>query len=173
MTRSLNKVILIGNLTRDPELRYTPQGTARAVFGLATNRAWTTENGEKKEEVEFHNIVIWNKLAELVSKYLSKGRRVYVEGRLQTRKWTDQENEEKKIVEIVVNDILFLDPKGVEGSGSTDVYNSSQEVQIESSGSEVDTFDPDEVDAKPSDSKPTPKKSKKTKEDPDEDDIPF
>lgn len=172
MTRSLNKVILIGNLTRDPEVRYTPGGVARAVFGLATNRNWTTESGEKKEEVEFHNIVVWNKLAELCSQYLSKGRKVYVEGRLQTRKWTTPENEEKRIVEIVVSDILFLDPKGADGGQAGDAYSTSSEVSQEASS--VDTFDPNEVDAQVEAKKvdKTTKKTKKTDEVAD-DDIPF
>ena len=83
--------MLIGNLTRDPELRYTPSGTAVCTFGVATNRAWTTDSGEKKEDVEFHRIVAWNKLAELCSQLLKKGRKVFVEGRLSTRTWTGQD----------------------------------------------------------------------------------
>ncbi|MDO8599854.1 MAG: single-stranded DNA-binding protein, partial [bacterium] len=86
-SRSLNKVLLIGNLTRDPELRYTPQGSAVATFGIATNRSWTTDSGEKKEDAEFHNIVVWNRLAEICAEFLSKGRQAYVEGRLSTREW--------------------------------------------------------------------------------------
>jgi single-strand DNA-binding protein len=112
MSRSLNKVELIGNLTRDPELRYTPQGTAVCTFGLATNRQWTTDAGEKKEEVEFHRIVAWSKLAELCSQLLSKGRKVYVEGRLQTRKWTGQDGVERITTEIVISDMIILDSKG-------------------------------------------------------------
>ena len=79
-TRSLNKVQLIGNLTRDPELRYTPQGTAVCTFGMATNRQWVTESGEKREEADFHRIVTWSKLAEICSQLHSKGKRVYIEG---------------------------------------------------------------------------------------------
>ena len=82
MARSLNRVQLIGNLTRDPELRYTPQGTTVCSFSIATNRNWTTDTGEKKEEVEFHRIVAWNKLAELCSQLLAKGRKVYLEGNM-------------------------------------------------------------------------------------------
>ncbi len=85
MARSLNKVLLIGNLTRDPELRYTPQGTAVATFSIATNRQWKTESGDQKDEAEFHRIVAWDKLAEICSKMLKKGSRTFVEGRLQTR----------------------------------------------------------------------------------------
>ena len=112
MARSLNKVELIGNLTRDPELRYTPQGTAVCTFGLATNRQWTTGEGEKKEEAEFHRIVSWNKLAELCAQLLTKGRKVYVEGRLQTRRWTGQDGNERTTTEIVINDMIILDTRG-------------------------------------------------------------
>lgn len=111
MARSLNRVQLIGNLTRDPELRYTPSGTAVATFGIATNRSWTTDTGEKKEEVEFHKIVAWNKLGELCSQLLSKGRKVYVEGRLAYRKYTNKDGVEKDTTEIVIDDMMILDPK--------------------------------------------------------------
>ena len=116
MARSLNKVVLIGNLTRDPELRYTPQGTAVCTFGLATNRQWVTEGGEKKEEAEFHRIVAWNKLAEICSQLLSKGRKVYVEGRLQTRSWSGQDGNQRTSTEIVISDMIVLDSRreGVE-----------------------------------------------------------
>ena len=110
-SRSLNKVILIGNLTRDPELRYTPSGTAVCTFGLATNRSWTTQSGEVKEDTEFHRIVAWNKLGELCSQLLSKGRKVYVEGRLSTRTWTAQDNTQKTTTEIVIEDMIILDSK--------------------------------------------------------------
>ena len=110
-TRSLNKVQLIGNLTRDPELRYTPQGNAVCTFGLATNRSWTTDAGEKREEAEFHRVVSWNKLAELCSQLLFKGRKVFVEGRLQTRKWTAQDGTPRQTTEIVINEMLILDSK--------------------------------------------------------------
>lgn len=121
MARSLNRVELIGNLTRDPELRYTPQGTAVCTFGIATNRGWVTETGEKKEDTEFHRIVAWNKLAELCSQLLTKGRKVFVEGRLQTRSWTAQDGAQKSLTEIVINDMLILDSKrGTEAEGSVD-----------------------------------------------------
>lgn len=113
--RSLNKVQLIGNLTRDPELRYTPQGSAVCTFGLATNRYWVTESGEKREEAEFHRIVAWNKLAELCSQLLFKGRRTYIEGRLQTRNWTAQDGTQRQTTEIVISDMLILDSKRAPG----------------------------------------------------------
>lgn len=111
MARSLNKVSLIGNLTRDPELRYTPQGTAVCTFGLATNRSWVTDSGEKKEEAEFHRIVCWNKLAELCSQLLTKGRKTYVEGRLANRSWTGQDGAQRTTTEIVINDMIILDSR--------------------------------------------------------------
>ena len=111
-SRCLNRVMLIGNLTRDPELRYTPAGMAVASFGLATNRVWVTKQGERKEDAQFHRIVAWNKLAELCSQLLSKGRRVYVDGRIQYRDFTDQESNKKQIAEIIIDDMIILDNKG-------------------------------------------------------------
>jgi single-strand DNA-binding protein len=112
-SRSLNKVQLIGNLTRDPELRYTPQGTPVCTFGLATNRSWMPTDGkERQEEVEFHNIVAWSKLAELCGELLTKGRKVYIEGRLQTRSWETNEGEKKYKTEIVAEDMIILDSRG-------------------------------------------------------------
>lgn len=117
-SRSLNKVQLIGNLTRDPELRYTPQGTAVCTLGLATNRSWTTESGEKREETEFHRIVAWNKLAELCSQLLFKGRKVYVEGRLQTRTWTAQDGSQRQATEVVIEEMIILDSRQAEGEAA-------------------------------------------------------
>jgi len=113
--RSLNKVQLIGNLTRDPELRYTPSGTAVCTFGLATNRSWTTQTGEAKEDTEFHRIVSWNKLAEICSQLLVKGRKIYVEGRLSTRTWTAQDNTQRTTTEIVIEDMIILDSRKTVG----------------------------------------------------------
>jgi single-strand DNA-binding protein len=109
--RSLNKVILIGNLTRDPELRYTPAGTAVCTIGLATNRSWVTQSGETREDTEFHKIVAWNKLGELCSQLLSKGRKIYCEGRLSTRSWTGQDGIMRSTTEIVIEDMIILDSK--------------------------------------------------------------
>jgi len=106
-SRNLNKAILIGNLTRDPELRYTPQGVAVASFVVATNREWSI-NGEKKSAVDFHNVVAWNKLAEICGQLLNKGSKVYVEGRIQTRDWMDQQNVKHYKTEIVIDDMILL-----------------------------------------------------------------
>lgn len=161
MARSLNRVELIGNLTRDPELRYTPQGTAVCTMGIATNRTWQTENGEKKEDVEFHRIIAWNKLAELCSQLLSKGRKVYVEGRLQTRSWTAQDGAQRSITEIVINDMLILDSKrSTDGTEGIDEIPSDDHSQVE----------------KPVESKPKSAKQsepEQVEEDINPDDIPF
>lgn len=116
-SRCLNRVMLIGNLTRDPELRYTPAGMAVVSFGLATNRVWVTKQGEKKEDAQFHRIVAWNKLAELCSQLLAKGRRIYVEGRIQYREIIDQAGVKKQVSEIVIDDMILLDNKTGMGQG--------------------------------------------------------
>lgn len=116
-SRSLNKVFLIGNLTRDPELRYTPTGAAVCTIGLATNRQWVTESGEKKEETEFHRVVAWNKLAELCSQLLTKGRKIYVEGRLRTNSWQGNDGAQRTTTEVVIEDMIILDSRRV-GTGT-------------------------------------------------------
>ncbi len=177
MARSLNKAELIGNLTRDPELRYTPQGTAVCTFGLATNRQWTTESGEKKEDVEFHRIVAWNKLAELCAQLLGKGRKVYVEGRLQTRKWTGQDGFERTTTEVVISDMIILDSRF---SGQDDSLDIPEDLIPEEPEMEMEEKDAKKVGAK----KKTTKKSKKAQtkkinkkeskeDDVDSEDIPF
>jgi single-strand DNA-binding protein len=106
--RSLNKVTLIGNLTRDPELRYTPQGSAVCNLGLATNRTWVSEAGEKQEETVFHRLVAWSKLAEICSQLLGKGDKVYVEGRIGNRQWEDANGVNHTITEITISDMILL-----------------------------------------------------------------
>ena len=129
MARSLNRVQLIGNLTRDPELRYTPSGTAVCSFSIATNRNWTTDTGEKKDEVEFHRIVAWAKLAELCSQFLTKGRKVFGEGRLQTRSWTAQDGTQKQTTEIVISDMILLDPRRDGGQEHTEEPSVSEPLE--------------------------------------------
>jgi single-strand DNA-binding protein len=111
MAGSVNKVILIGNLGRDPEVRYTPSGAAVANFTVATNEAWTDKAGQKQERTEWHRVVVWGKAAENCGEYLSKGRQVYVEGRLQTREWTNKEGAKQFTTEVVANPaggVVFL-----------------------------------------------------------------
>lgn len=111
--RSLNKVMLIGNLTRDPNLRYTPNSTAVASFGIATNRSWTpADGGDKQERVDFHNVVAWSKLAEICGQLLHKGDKVYVEGRIQTRDWKTESGEIRKVTEIVIDNMMLLSNRG-------------------------------------------------------------
>jgi single-strand DNA-binding protein len=108
-SRSLNRVILIGNLTRDPELKYTPAGTAVCTFGIATNRNWTTATGEVKEDVQFHRVVAWQKLAELCGKMLTKGKKIYVEGRITYRSFVGKDGQQRSITEIVLDDFVMFD----------------------------------------------------------------
>jgi len=180
---SLNKVMLIGNLTRDPELRYTPQGNAVCSFSVATNRSWQpSEGGERREETEFHRVVAWNKLGELCSQLLTKGRKVYVEGRLQTRNCQNRQT-----TEVVITDMNLLDSrKNYESAGgnSGDV----EEFVTETTGGVVDDYSQledvtvEELDETPvemvvdgGDETEKPAKTKKAKQDvvESDDDLPF
>ena len=114
--RGVNKVILIGNLGGDPELRSTPGGTSVATFTLATNETWNDKDGAKQERTEWHRIVAWGRLAEICGQYLQKGRQVYIEGRLQTRSWEDKQGNQRKTTEIVARDMQMLGSRG-EGGG--------------------------------------------------------
>lgn len=125
-SRSWNRVELIGNLTRDPELRFTPNGAAVCTFSLATNRSFVTD-GEKREEVDFHRLVAWNKLAELCNQLLKKGTKVFVSGRLQTRSWTGQDNIQRQTTEIVIEDMIVLTPKG---SSDSSVVTHTEELSV-------------------------------------------
>src|SRR3989344_810771 len=107
---NLNKAFILGRLTADPQLRATPGGQQVASFGVATNRTWTDKSGQKQEQVEFHNIVVWGRQAELVSQYLNKGSLILVEGRLQTRSWQDKQGQQRKTTEIVA-DRIQLGPR--------------------------------------------------------------
>lgn len=113
---SVNKVIIIGNLGNDPEVRYTQGGTAVANFNVATNEVWNNKEGNREERTEWHRIVCWNKTAELCGEYLSKGRPVYIEGRLQTREWEDKEGKKRTTTEIVAQTVKFLGNRN-EGEG--------------------------------------------------------
>ncbi|MDF2379154.1 MAG: single-stranded DNA-binding protein [Candidatus Gracilibacteria bacterium] len=115
---SLNKVQLIGNLTRDPEVKQIPSGQMVCTLGIATNRSWKDQSGNKQDATEFHNIVCWGKLAEIAGQYIKKGTKVYFEGRLQTRSWDDKETGKKQYkTEIVAENMIILTPKGMTESG--------------------------------------------------------
>jgi single-strand DNA-binding protein len=114
---SLNKVMLIGNLGKDPEVRYTTSGTAVASFSLATSERFKNKNGEWEEKTEWHNITLWSRLAEIAGEYLAKGKTVYIEGRLQTRKWQDRDGRDRYTTEIVGEKMQMLGAKGDGGRG--------------------------------------------------------
>jgi single-strand DNA-binding protein len=134
----LNKVMIIGNVGRDPEMRYTPSGQAVTSFSVAVSRRWTGNDGQQQEETEWFNIVAWAKLAEQCNQLITKGRRVYIEGRLQTRSWDDKESGQKKYrTEVVANVMLLLDsrPPGGGGGGG----------QRDDSGFPTDEVEPDDI----------------------------
>ncbi|HUV43080.1 MAG TPA: single-stranded DNA-binding protein [Patescibacteria group bacterium] len=181
--RSLNKVQLIGNLTRDPELRYTPQGTAVCTLGLATNRSWVTEAGDQKEDTEFHRIVAWNKLAEICSQLLFKGRKIYVEGRLKTRQWTAQDGNPRQTTEIVIDEMLILDSRQVPDGGAIEEAVPEEPVEMKEEVSSEEEAGPAKAEKKEPISKatksatdqPKTKKAdeKKKEEEVKAEDIPF
>jgi len=113
----LNKVMIIGRLTRDPEVRTTPTGTSVANFAVATNFSWKDQSGNKQDRTEYHDVVAWRKLAEIIGQYVKKGSKIYIEGRLETRSWDDQEGNKKYRTEIIADNMIMLDSKG-SGGGS-------------------------------------------------------
>ncbi len=145
MAGSLNRVMLIGRLTRDPELRYTPSGTPVCNIAVATNRYGQDQSGERKEFTDFHDVVVWNqgnrKLADLVAQYLQKGRLVYVEGRLQTRSWEDQQSGAKRYrTEVVASDVQFLDTRQ-EGAPAMAPVGEAAAAAASPNGGDVDPDD--------------------------------
>ena len=118
MAGGVNKVILVGNLGADPEVRFTPRGQAVANFRIATSENWTDKAGQKQERTEWHRIVVWGKLGELCGEYLAKGRQCFVEGRLQTREWTDKEGKKNYTTEVVASNVVFLGGRGEAGAGN-------------------------------------------------------
>lgn len=129
MANSLNKATLIGNLTRDPELRKTAGGQSVTSFSIATNRVFTTAAGEKKDQADYHNIVAWGRLAEICAQYLVKGKKVYVDGRIQNREWEGQDGVKRYRTEIVAENLIMLDrPSGAQAGGSYSKNDSSGNV---------------------------------------------
>ncbi len=166
-SRSLNKVMLVGNLTRDPELKYTPSGAPVCSFGLATNRSWTTAEGQIKEETQYHRITAWHKLAELCSKLLTKGSKVYLEGRIAYRSYTGKDGQQRSITEIILDDfIVFGSAKkpmtSEETQGATEEVSAAPVEEPEST-----------VDAVEEEPKKSKGRKKKETESVDPDDIPF
>ena len=133
MSRGLNKVMIIGHLGRDPEMRYTPSGRPVTTFSVATNRSWTTNDGERHSETEWFNVVVWGNLAEICKQHLQKGQQVYIEGRLQTRKWEDSSGNKHLSVEIVASEMMML-------SDRHDANHLTQEESFSSSQEDSDEF---------------------------------
>lgn len=121
MSRDLNKIMIIGHLGRDPEMRFTPTGRPVTTFTVATNRSWTTSDGERHSETEWFNVVAWGNLAEICKQYLVKGQQVYVEGRIQTRRWEDSEGNKHSNVEIVASEMMLLGEKKESAAPATDL----------------------------------------------------
>lgn len=147
---NLNKVLLIGNLTRDPELRYVPSGTAVATFTVAVNRVYMTQAGEKKEQTSFIRVVVWGRRAEVCGEYLSKGSPVFVEGRLQSRNWETQDGQKRSTVEIIADNVQFLRGAGASAEKAAGGQAAKQEMPPE----DVETINLDEgTDAEKKDNK--------------------
>ncbi len=135
----VNKVILVGNLGRDPELRSTPSGQPVASFSLATTRRWRDKSGQRQEQTEWHNIVVWGKQAEIAGQYLTKGKQIYLEGRLQTRSWDDKQSGEKKYrTEIICDNFQMVGSRGDGGSGAGSGGGRAGSAGSGSSGSSMD-----------------------------------
>jgi len=148
-SRSLNRIVLIGNLTRDPELKYTPTGTAVCTFGIATNRSWTTNDGQTKEDVQYHRVVAWQKLAELCGKLLNKGRKVFAEGRMTYRTFTGKDGIQRTIAEIVLDDfIVFGDGRKITETVQITPTNEVATTKTEENKTEPtkdETVNPDDI----------------------------
>jgi len=155
----LNKAMIIGRLTRDPEVKTIPSGQSVASFGIATNFTWTDQQGQRQEKVEFHNIVCWRKLAEICGQYLRKGKKVYIEGRLQTRQWEGQDGAKRSRTEIVADNMIMLDggtgsPAGnVNRSSASPVADETPVIQVEEnqSASSVSQSEDNKKNDQPSD----------------------
>ena len=141
---NLNKAMIIGNLTREPDVRTTPSGVSVASFSVATNLIWTDPNGQRQEKAEFHNVVAWRKLADICGKYLKKGSKVYIEGRLQTRSWNDQNGIKRYRTEIIAENMIMLDKAGTstpDFSQPSPADNGSQPEPLSSSTPPVSSDD--------------------------------
>lgn len=146
MSKSINQVILMGNLTRDPELRTTPSGQSVCSFSLAVNRSWQGQDGSQQDAVDYFDVTAWGKLGELVNQYLSKGRKCLVQGRLSQRSW-EQEGQKRSKVEVVASDVTFLDGGGAGGEGG----GNSAPRSSSSSSRKKDEPAVEEIDDKPID----------------------
>lgn len=142
---NLNKAMIIGNLTRDPETRSTPQGTTVTSFSVATNYVWNDQAGNRQEKVEYHNIVAWRKLGEICAQYLSKGSKVYIEGRIQTRSWDDQQGNKKFRTEIIAENMIMLDRAGGGQNTNQPKASSNEFAQPEPAAAGEEEINVDEI----------------------------
>ncbi len=144
MSRGLNKVMIIGHLGRDPEMRFTPSGRPVTTFSVATSRNWNTSSGEKRSETEWFNIVSWGSLAEICNQYLAKGQQVYIEGRLQTRKWEDDDGNRRNTVEIVAREMVILGERKKKYSESLKEKEADAKPATDQENDQDSGFDEDE-----------------------------
>ena len=140
MSRTLNKVMLIGNVGRDPELKYTPSGIPVASFRLATSETWKDRDGSVREHTDWHSVVAWRGLAEVIQKLVRKGSRVYIEGRIQTRIYDDKNNNKRHVVEILADNMLILDSRKNKSNGADFEYSESSDIYSDDNQHEFDDF---------------------------------
>ncbi len=171
---NLNKAMIIGNLTRDPEIRTTPGGVTVASFGVATNQVWTDQSGQRQERVEYHNIVMWRRLAEIAGQYLRKGSKVYIEGRLQTRDWTGQDGVKRYRTEIVAENMIMLDRPGASPTAPPAAAKTSP-AETEQTGFAEPTINPETPASAPETTEQTASQKQATAQEEDikVEDIPF
>ncbi len=171
---SLNRAQIVGNLTRDPEMRYTPNGQAVCSFSVATNRRWRDKDGNNQEATEFHNVTAWGKLAEIISQYTKKGNKIYVEGRLQTRTWEGQDGGKRNRTEIIAENIIFLTPKGATATPVSTGENPEPDIEEFPTSTETkeSPAEPQEKPKKPK-TKETKKEEESSEDDINLDEIPF
>jgi len=144
MSKSVNKVILVGNLGKDPDIKYTPSGVPVAKITVATNERYKGKNGEWQERAEWHNVVLWQRLAEISGEYLTKGSKVYIEGRLQTRSWDDkQTNQKKYVTEVVANDLVLLSSRA--NGGAADSSGGSRPSEVQSFDQRAPEAEPEDI----------------------------
>ncbi|NDD91535.1 single-stranded DNA-binding protein [bacterium] len=145
---SVNKVILIGRLGQNPEVRHTPSGSSVANFSLATNESWTDKQGQKQERTEWHRVVVWGKLADLCGQYLVKGRQIFVEGKLQTRQWQDKDGQTKYTTEVLAQTVQFLGGNAQQGAGAGNAANNfggNAPTTMDTSGMAEPSFTEDDI----------------------------
>ena len=147
---SVNKVILIGRLGQNPEVRQTPSGSSVANFSLATNEAWTDKQGQRQEKTEWHRVVVWGKLADLCGQYLVKGRQVFIEGKLQTRQWQDKDGQTKYTTEVLAQTVQFLGGNAQQGAGAgagnqANNYGGNAPMAMDASGMSEPSFTEDDI----------------------------